>query len=116
MTDQIIMVVPLLPRLMAMATHHRQTTQDHLLLLIIHTSQEVVRVITTVLFLLLTTAAHHRCLHLSNILTIMESTHVVELIPPQEEAVAVVTIKFNSIHSRRIAVMMDKMMKTMTII
>jgi hypothetical protein len=85
----------------------------------IHTTQAVVvvvRGITTMPLLLLTTAAHHRCLHLSNILTIMERTHVVELIPPQEEAVAVVTIKFNSIHSRRIVVMMDKMMKTMTII
>ena len=114
------MVVPLLPRLMAMATHHRQTThpimEDHLLLLIIH--MEVVRVITTVPFLLLTTAAHHRCLHL-NTLTIMESTHqhmVVGRIPPQEEVAAVVTIKFNTIHNRRMVVLVGKMMKTMTII
>jgi hypothetical protein len=95
--------------------------EDHLPLLIIHTSQavvEVVRVITTVLLLLLTTAAHHRCLHL-NTLTIMESTHqhmVVGLIPPQEEVAAVVTIKFNTIHNKRMVVLVGKMMKTMTII
>jgi hypothetical protein len=88
----------------------------------IHTSQAVAvvvaRIITTVP-LLPTTAAHHHCLHLSNTLTIMESTHqlivVVELIPPQEEAVG---IKFSFIHSRMMVVvaLVDKMITTMTII
>ena len=117
-----MVALPLLPRLMAMATHHRQATHpimDHLLHLMIHTSQAVVMVvrgITTMPLLLLTTVAHHRCLHLSNILTIMERTHVVELIPPQEEVAAVVTIKFNTIHNRRMVYLVGKMMKTMTII
>jgi len=41
---------------------------------------------------------------------------VVGRIPPQEEVAAVVTIKFNTIHNRKMVVLVGKMMKTMTII